>query len=65
MDFAEIDARRAAAGIDQKALCERAGVNQSTYSQIKQGHRGGYVRTLQKLDGALKELTGEESNGSV
>ncbi|TPN57149.1 helix-turn-helix transcriptional regulator [Mesorhizobium sp. B1-1-7] len=71
MDFAAIDAKRAENHIDQKVLCQRAGVNQSTYSQLKGGKRGGYVRTLEKLEAALddmvadrmrklKEVTGEQ-----
>jgi transcriptional regulator with XRE-family HTH domain len=61
MDFAAIDAKRAENNIDQKVLCQRAGVNQSTYSQLKGGKRGGYVRTLEKLETALGSMLQEKA----
>lgn len=62
MDFADIDKSRQAAGIQQKELCLRAGVNQSTYSQLKRGRRGrgGYVGTLNKLASAVEQLVKEK-----
>ena len=58
-DIADIDRARALAGINQKVLCQRADVNQSTYSQLKKGHREAYARTLRKLRSALAELVEE------
>lgn len=61
MTFQDIEARRSAAAIDQKVLCERAGVDPSTYSQIKnkRRRRGGYIDTLEKLSSALDALVEE------
>lgn len=59
-DIADIDHARALAGINQKVLCKRADVNQSTYSQLKNGHREAYARTLRKLRSALAELVEEK-----
>ncbi|MGG7535329.1 helix-turn-helix domain-containing protein [Rhizobium sp. 12,4] len=54
--FSDIEARRAAAGIDQKALCHRAGVHQTTYTARKNGRRNVSETTLKKLDEALSAL---------
>ncbi len=65
MSISEIEIRRAEARIDQKILCAHAGVNASTYSQLKKGRRGAYARTLEKLKSALDELApqGEQGHG--
>lgn len=63
-DIADIDSARAKAGIDQKVLCKRADVNQSTYSQLKNGRREAYARTLRKLRSALAELVAEKEQAN-
>ncbi|MBX3580099.1 MAG: helix-turn-helix transcriptional regulator [Rhizobiaceae bacterium] len=55
----EIEARRAAAGVSQKVLCERAGVHPTTYSTLKTGRRAGNVSTVGKLSAALDALIAE------
>lgn len=59
MHIDDIESRRCAVGIQQKALCQKAGVDQSTYSQLKLQRRGAYARTLDKLDKALLALEGQ------
>ncbi len=58
--FSDIETRRAAAGIDQKTLCERAGVHETTYTARKNGRRTLSERTIKKLDVALIELINEK-----
>lgn len=58
--FSEIEKRRAAAGIDQKTLCERAHVHETTYTARKSERRTISERTLRKLDRALTELVDEK-----
>lgn len=50
-------------GVSQKDLCARAGVNQTTYSQIKTAKRDGYASTYRKLQSALDELIAEKDAG--
>jgi transcriptional regulator with XRE-family HTH domain len=59
MTIAEIDERRRAAGISQKDICAAAGIDVSTYSQIKLGHRGALNATIVKLSAALDRLVAE------
>jgi predicted transcriptional regulator len=75
MQFSEIEQRRSAVGIEQKALCKKAGVHQMTYSRLKTRPEFGTTeKTLTKLETALdalvaermrklKEATGEQANG--
>lgn len=53
MTIGEIEERRSRAGLLQKDLCKRAGVDATTYSLLKKGRRGAYARTLEKLSAAL------------
>ncbi|MCF6368313.1 helix-turn-helix domain-containing protein [Rhizobium halophilum] len=57
--FPQIEARRAAAGILQKDLCERAAVHETTYTARKSGRRALSETTLKKLETALEELIKE------
>lgn len=61
MQFSDIEQRRSAVGIEQKALCKRAGVHQMTYSRLKTRPRefGTTERTLTKLETALEDLIAE------
>lgn len=63
MSFTEIEQRRAKAGIDQKALCAKAGVHEQTYSRLKNrpGTRGAGEATLRALSGALEQLIEERA----
>ncbi|TIL53797.1 helix-turn-helix transcriptional regulator [Mesorhizobium sp.] len=76
LDFSDIEIRRETARIEQKELCERAGVHHQTYSKLKNrpGAQGATEQTLKKLKTALdalvaermrnlKETTGEQANG--
>jgi transcriptional regulator with XRE-family HTH domain len=63
MSFHQLEVRRSEAGILQKTLCERAGVNAATYSQIKKGHRDYLSGTLEKLSAALDALLKEKEQG--
>lgn len=54
--FSEIEARRLAAGIEQKALCSRAGIHQTTYTARKNGRRTTSEKTLKRLDDALTAM---------
>lgn len=60
MDFTAIELRREELGISQKDLCARAGVNQTTYSQIKTAKRYGNANTYRKLHAALDALIAEK-----
>ncbi|WP_319519846.1 helix-turn-helix transcriptional regulator [uncultured Martelella sp.] len=57
--FSEIEKRRAAAGISQADLCQRAGVHPTTYTARKANRRTVSERTLQKLKTALDEMVSE------
>lgn len=57
--FSQVEARRAAVGIEQKELCQRAGVHETTYTARKSERRGMSERTLKKLDEALEEIIAE------
>lgn len=59
MTIWEIDRKRQDHGISQKDLCAAANVDVSTYSQIKLGHRGALVATIDKLSAALDRLVEE------
>ncbi len=61
LDFVDIDIRREVARIEQKELCERAGVHFMTYSRLKNrpGVLGASSRTLKKLKTALDQLVEE------
>lgn len=76
MQFSDIEQRRSAVGIEQKALCKRAGVHQMTYSRLKTrpDEFGTTETTLKKLETALEalvaerlrkltETTGDQANG--
>jgi transcriptional regulator with XRE-family HTH domain len=58
--FAQIEAKRAAAGIEQKELCLRAKVHETTYTARKNDRRSVSERTLKKLETALDELISEK-----
>ncbi|TPW33220.1 helix-turn-helix transcriptional regulator [Martelella alba] len=58
--FSEIEARRLAANISQKDLCQRAGVHQTAYTRRKSGRGGMGERTLSKLKTALDEMISEQ-----
>lgn len=58
--FSEIEKKRVAAGIDQKTLCARAGVHETTYTARKNGRRTISEKTLAKLDAALNSLIDEK-----
>ncbi|NTF67718.1 helix-turn-helix domain-containing protein [Rhizobium rhizogenes] len=60
--FSEIETRRAAAGIEQKTLCDRANVHQTTYTARKNGRRSMSERTLKRLDDALTALILEKKS---
>lgn len=57
--FQEIDNLRKSKGISQKALCERAGIHETTYFRLKAGHSQGNGKTLHDLRNALDELVSE------
>lgn len=59
--FSEIEKKRAAAGIDQKTLCARAEVHETTYTARKSGRRTLSEKTLKKLDDALSALIEEKA----
>lgn len=61
MSFVDIETRRAAAGIDQKLLCQRAGMHAQAYSKLKNrpGKKGATEETLRKLTDALDKLIAE------
>lgn len=65
MEFSEIETRRAKARIDQKELCQTAGVHATTYSRLKvrPGGFGASERTLKKLKAALDKLAPEKEQG--
>jgi len=67
LDFADIDVRRDAARIEQKELCERAGVHLQTYSRLKNrpGSLGATERTLKKLKTALDQLIKERVSALI
>ncbi|MFN7010069.1 MAG: helix-turn-helix domain-containing protein [Allorhizobium sp.] len=58
--FSEIEERRRLAGIEQRALCQRAGVHDTTYSARKSGRRTLSERTINKLKLALEALIAEK-----
>lgn len=58
--FSDIETRRAAAGIEQKVLCARAKVHETTYTARKAERRTVSERTLRKLASALDELIDEK-----
>lgn len=58
--FSQIEAKRAAAGIEQKELCRRANVHETTYTARKNDRRSVSERTLKKLETALDELITEK-----
>jgi predicted transcriptional regulator len=60
-DVAEIDARRAAAGITRKALYERAQVHKETWRRTIKGKTSPNTRTLVQLEKALAELVREKA----
>ena len=53
---ADFQARAKAAGLPMKAVCEKAGVAQSTFSRWKSGVMGPSYLTVQRLEEALAEL---------
>lgn len=59
MSFDDIEQRRADAGIEQKALCLRAGVNPNTYSAWKARRQWPNSRSLDKVLQALNDLIAE------
>lgn len=61
LDFSSIETRRETAGIEQKELCQRAGVHHQTYSKLKNrpGAQGATEQTLKKLKTALDALVAE------
>lgn len=65
MQLSAIEERRKRVGLTQKALCKLAGVHATTYSVLKNGRRGAYVRTLEKLGKVLDdaERTRAATNG--
>jgi len=65
MDFAAIEERRAAAGIEQAELCRLAGVHTTTYSRQKRrpGRFGASELTLKRLSAALDQLAPVEGKG--
>jgi len=58
--FSEIEQRRLLAGIDQRALCQRAGVHETTYTARKNGRRTLSERTIIKLGKALEAMIAEK-----
>lgn len=59
--FSDIDSQRAAHGIRQRVLAERAGLKPQSYSKLKApSMRGPTERTLQRLSAALAELVAEQ-----
>lgn len=57
--FPQIEAKRVAAGILQKDLCERANVHETTYTARKNNRRSLSETTLKKLEFALDEMIDE------
>ncbi|MGR6465415.1 helix-turn-helix domain-containing protein [Rhizobium sp. PAMB 3182] len=57
--FEQIEFSRVQAGIDQKELCARARVHETTYTARKNGRSGMSERTLLKLKTALDALIDE------
>lgn len=57
--FSDIEERRLLAGIDQRALCQRAGVHETTYTARKNGRRTLSERTINKLGEALEAMIAE------
>lgn len=58
--FSEIEERRRLADIDQRTLCQRAGVHETTYTARKSRRRTLSERTINKLKKALDELIDEK-----
>lgn len=54
----ELDERRRRAGLTQKDLCERAGINISTFTRLMQ-RQSWNSRTFEKLAAALEEFERE------
>lgn len=65
MNIENIDERRRRLGVTQKRLCSRAGVNPTTYSQIKNRRRGAYAATLERLTSCLDAFEAEKAGGSA
>ncbi|MBS9720061.1 helix-turn-helix transcriptional regulator [Tianweitania sp. BSSL-BM11] len=61
--ISEIEQRRTQAAVSQKDLCARAGVDATTYSQLKRGRRGAMVKTMDKLSRALDQIIKEKDRG--
>lgn len=65
LQFSEIEKRRAAAGIEQKALAAKAGLHPQSYSKLKKPTKHGATEgTLKKLSAALAELEAEKGKGN-
>lgn len=59
--FSEIEAVRAARGIKQNVLAERAGMKPQDYSRLKKPSKyGPTARTLSRLVNALNQLVQEK-----
>ncbi|MCJ7993245.1 hypothetical protein J5N58_01360 [Rhizobium cremeum] len=58
--FSEIEERRRLADIDQRTLCQRACVHETTYTARKSERRTLSERTINKLKRALDELIDEK-----
>ena len=61
--FDEIEARRIELNVDQKELCSKAGVHETTYGRIKKNVSGGTIGTIKKLKKALDALEKERAHG--
>lgn len=57
--FSQIEERRSRAGIEQRLLCQRAGVHETTYTARKNGRRTLSEKTINKLADALDALLAE------
>lgn len=57
----EIESRRKALRIEQKELCQRAGVHETTYLRIKKGESSGQGATFSRLMAALSEFEQERA----
>jgi ribosome-binding protein aMBF1 (putative translation factor) len=55
----DIVRERRAAGMSQQQLAQAAGVRQETLSRIESGKHSPTVRTVRKIEAALKKVTGK------
>lgn len=62
-DIVTIETRRKAAGISKNLLCRTADIDRGTYRRLQKVKGSGRVETFDRLDKALKALTGTGPGG--